>query len=537
MKNFLTKHSFTLAIVGCIIVGSLLRLSWLGAVPQGLGWDEAAIGYNGWSIWTTRRDEWLTRLPISFRSFGDYKAPFAIYANGPFTLLFGMSAFAVRLPFALAACLTLVIWWRLLELIREKAKYSQWFVLWGVAALAFSPWHMVFSRIAFESVISLFFVIFGVWLTLKALYSTKMQQLLFVLAGFSFVASLYTYHSTKIVVPLLVFAIAVIWWRDLRRNFRKIRLGLTLSGLALLPLAYDALYGAGATRAGDLIFFQDLSLLAKLTSIGVSIAAHLNPLYLFLGQNEELRHVTGVFGILLPGTLAFAVYFCLQYFFYSRSVRFDRPVAQAASLAVVWCLLGMVPGFFSAIYPHANRTLLALPGLVLLASFGFEWVVAEKRKGGTPAALSRVVISAIITIDILWFISFTSYYFTQYPAKSATAFQAGYAEAVALAATVEKNQPPYETVENILISSSLGQPYIYVLFYEKIRPIAYHSGRLVRYLFPDKITIGDVQREHSLLLFTSQDPLFHEMGNLPVEAVPGRNGTFFYSLNTEQVAK
>ena len=73
-----------------------------GVIPHGMTWDEAAIGYNGHAIVVARRDEWLVKLPISFRSFGDYKAPLAIYINGIFTTLWGMNLWAVRLPFALA---------------------------------------------------------------------------------------------------------------------------------------------------------------------------------------------------------------------------------------------------------------------------------------------------------------------------------------------------------------------------------------------------------------------------------------------------
>src|SRR5258708_6856314 len=103
MKIFLTRHWFWFLIILLTVVGGAIRLYQLGQVPHGMTWDEAAIGYNGFAIFTTRRDEWLMRLPISFRSFGDYKAPLSIYINGIFTHFLGMNLFAVRLPFALAS--------------------------------------------------------------------------------------------------------------------------------------------------------------------------------------------------------------------------------------------------------------------------------------------------------------------------------------------------------------------------------------------------------------------------------------------------
>ena len=73
----LKKHFWLiLALITLIALG--LRLYQIGQVPHGMTWDEAAIGYNGWAVITTHRDEWFKLMPISFKSFGDYKAPFAI---------------------------------------------------------------------------------------------------------------------------------------------------------------------------------------------------------------------------------------------------------------------------------------------------------------------------------------------------------------------------------------------------------------------------------------------------------------------------
>ena len=98
------KKWYLISFVLILLLATALRFYKLGQVPHGMTWDEAAIGYNGYAVLTTRRDEWLKRFPISFQSFGDYKAPLAIYLNGLFTFVFGMNLWAVRLPFALADC-------------------------------------------------------------------------------------------------------------------------------------------------------------------------------------------------------------------------------------------------------------------------------------------------------------------------------------------------------------------------------------------------------------------------------------------------
>ena len=102
IPRFFSIYRWWIGLVIITLLGLGLRLYKLGEVPQGLTWDEAAIGYNGYAVWTVRRDEWLHFLPISFQSFGDYKAPLAIYGVGFLSLFLGLSPWVVRLPFALA---------------------------------------------------------------------------------------------------------------------------------------------------------------------------------------------------------------------------------------------------------------------------------------------------------------------------------------------------------------------------------------------------------------------------------------------------
>jgi len=75
------KKYFWLILI--IILAAVLRLYNISNNPPALSWDEAAIGWNAKSIFHTRRDEWGTRLPLTFRSFGDYKAPVYIYLTAP----------------------------------------------------------------------------------------------------------------------------------------------------------------------------------------------------------------------------------------------------------------------------------------------------------------------------------------------------------------------------------------------------------------------------------------------------------------------
>lgn len=91
-----------------LILAIVLRFFQLGSIPVGFSWDEASIGYNGYGIATVHRDEWLVKMPVTFKSFGDYKAALAIYADAVSTLLLGRNTFAVRFPMAVAGVVTVL---------------------------------------------------------------------------------------------------------------------------------------------------------------------------------------------------------------------------------------------------------------------------------------------------------------------------------------------------------------------------------------------------------------------------------------------
>src|SRR3990167_1289916 len=92
------KHLYIILIV---ILAAILRLYALDKFPAGLNADEAAIGFNAYSLLETGRDEHGASWPLVFRSFDDYKPPLYFYLVLPFVKILGLNIWAVRLPSAL----------------------------------------------------------------------------------------------------------------------------------------------------------------------------------------------------------------------------------------------------------------------------------------------------------------------------------------------------------------------------------------------------------------------------------------------------
>src|SRR3989344_5061643 len=94
------KKWHKIALIAVIAIGFFFRFYQLGAVPNGLEWDEVAIGYDSYSLIHTGRDQFGSWFPITFRSLDDYKPPLYNYFATIPIALFGLNEFAVRFPSA-----------------------------------------------------------------------------------------------------------------------------------------------------------------------------------------------------------------------------------------------------------------------------------------------------------------------------------------------------------------------------------------------------------------------------------------------------
>src|SRR5258708_5680314 len=151
--RFSIKKGTWSILLGIIVIASVLRLWRLGSVPLSPDWDEAALGYNAYAILHTGRDEYGKFLPLVLQSFNDYKPALYTYIALPFIAIFDLSVFAVRLPSALFGIITV---FATFFLVKELTKRND-VALLSSFFLAISPWHIQFSRVAFETNVGLAF--------------------------------------------------------------------------------------------------------------------------------------------------------------------------------------------------------------------------------------------------------------------------------------------------------------------------------------------------------------------------------------------
>ncbi len=459
-----------------IVLALVLRVYQLNAVPNGLTIDEAAIGYNGFAIARQHRDEWLEFMPLSFKSFGEYKPPVAIYAVAVLSLFFETTTFIIRLPMAIAGVVTVVASYALARKLLNDSTAA----LFVMLLVAVSPLNIHFSRIAFESSIGVALATVGaVFFVWADEYQKRKQFLFYFLAGLSWAVALYSNHTTKMMVPFII--LGLLWYkrRLLKKNYLQMSTVVILTCLAAIPIIIQMI-SAEATSAAEtsnrlvmtsaLIDEDGLKPISSIVEIIITnLLAHFDPRFLIFGLTDDLRHGNGVYGILsfleavlvVTGTLYIVI---------------KKELRKKYLWILLVCVIALLPAVISTPVPHANRIHHIMVWIQILAGVGLVQLLShfnEKKKTLVVGGMALVIF-----LQLAWQLP---NYYRVYTTVAAEDFQYGFAEVVGYASMYEAE------VNEIYFTDAYDQVYIYLLLYKKVLPLSYHHGALIKYkILPTK---------------------------------------------------
>jgi len=456
-----------------VLLASFLRLWDLSNSPAGLNADEAAIGYNAYSLIQTGRDEHGQSWPVHFKSFGDYKPGFYFYLVLPLVKFLGLNIWSVRLPSALLGILAV---WLVYLLVKELFK-SENLGLLSAFFLAISPWHLHYSRGGWESNAANTFILLGILLFIKALKRPK----LFTFSVLSFVVSLYTYHSARLVAPLLFIGLVIIYAKKIfvKKNLKPIIIAVAIGLMILLPLAKDFLGPAGISRFSGVGLLSDSGpfwrinelrgehanpwglmtrvLHNKLAAYGVAFGgnwlSHFNGNFLFLFGDVIERNRIPETGQMYLFDILFLV--TGIYFFLKRK--------QEGWLVIfLWLIVAPVAAAMTFQTPHALRSNNMVFPLIIISAYGL-WTLGKllmnKRK------IFSMIFYLFISLFIIW--NSTRYfhqYYVHYPQVYPAAWEYGFDQLVDEVKDIEGQY------EKIYVTDRYDQPYILFLFYLKYSP-------------------------------------------------------------------
>jgi 4-amino-4-deoxy-L-arabinose transferase-like glycosyltransferase len=243
-KNLLTL----LPLLLIVLLASVLRLWHLGQVPISMSDDEIRISYTAYSLAHTGKDVFGNFLPAVFRLDGaSASAQLPFYLSALFFLVLPLTAFAARLPFALASIGSVI----LLYAVVKKLFNNHLIALFSAFVLSVSVWSLQLSRFVIEINIAVFFYILAIALFIYFPRKTKF----FLLSMLFFFLASYAYAGTKIVVIPILFVL--VWYKFKELGKKHLLLILLTLVLALGSFAYLSVTQGAAKymSAGGVPFF------------------------------------------------------------------------------------------------------------------------------------------------------------------------------------------------------------------------------------------------------------------------------------------
>ena len=178
-----------------------LRFYGLDRIPSGFHSDEAAFGYNAYSLLETGKDEYGVSFPLILESFRDYKGAVYAYLTIPFIKLLGLNEFAVRAPTAILGVIFVGISYLLsLQLTKNKK-----IAILTAAFCAINPLSILLSRVQSDPLVSVVFILTGLYLFL--LWVEKKNSFFLIFTLLFWTASFFTYPSPRIFLPITIFVL------------------------------------------------------------------------------------------------------------------------------------------------------------------------------------------------------------------------------------------------------------------------------------------------------------------------------------------
>ncbi|MCL4418717.1 glycosyltransferase family 39 protein [Patescibacteria group bacterium] len=484
MNKFIKKNFFSFTFLAVILIAAFLRFYQLGSNPPSLNWDETSIGYNAYSILKTGADEYGTKFPISIKSFGDYKPPLYAYVTAPSVYFFGLNEFSVRLPSAILGFLSiLVMYFLVLEILKEwDEKNRKTIALISAFFIAISPWHLQFSRAAYEGNIGLFFFMLGLLLFLKGLNNSK----ILIFSSISFLLSIYSYHSFRLLVPLTVIMMAIFFWKEFVKKRTVLFVSISVLVLFSIPVYMSFVKAQGASSRFSMVtIFEDPNLVrpsikrieydkAQNDRIGsffhnrrlVYLLAgakgyldHFNPDFLFLHGDGGVQHHAVDMGMLYLWDLPF-LFLGMYVLFKNRSKRIN--------FLLFLFLIAPLPSAISTGAPQPVRAIAMVFPLHIFSAIGIfsstAYFLTSKNKAFKLSAIFLVFVLFVLNV---------SYYLHQYyvhtPVEYGYFWQYGNKEAIEYA---KQHENEYK---KIVMTYKIDQPYVYYLFYNQIDPTWYQK--------------------------------------------------------------
>ncbi|MFO0703169.1 MAG: glycosyltransferase family 39 protein [Patescibacteria group bacterium] len=430
--------------------------------------DEAAQGYNTYSVLKTGRDEY-GNLPLRYLSFGENKLPLTGLLSAPFIAMFGLNELTVRLPVMIIGSLfPILFYFASYAIFRNK--------IIGLFAAFFAStnvWLQTTSRHQHEAVIIAAIVL--LYITTLFHQKTLSFKRVLILGLLSFLG-LYTYHSGKIIIPsLAIFTVMYVFLNtggETKSRLRNMAIATATLLLGILLFTSTELM-IPTNRLSNLSYFTNPAFTYEIQEgrrNGGSAIFYNKPVY---GTYKILSRMVGYISpdFLLwkndPNPRYGASYLPLmtivEYILFVLGMLWGlSQLKKKHSFGIIFLyfftLVSVIPAALALPEYSNTRSYLALIPLIIFSSIGL-YSLAHYLKKNKYALLTLT--SLLIATHIFFVYGNWNKYFNTYlnDPKTKLSWQCGMKE------VATKAWQNYDKFDKIYIDNSLGQAYIYLLFY------------------------------------------------------------------------
>jgi 4-amino-4-deoxy-L-arabinose transferase-like glycosyltransferase len=313
---FITFVSFFLTVVNFRIPS-----------PPAFNADEAAFGYNAYSLLKTGKDEYGSFLPLRLKSFGDYKMPLYSYLSVPFMAVMGLNEGSAR---ALNVFLSLLFPLAVYLLTKELFKKDSYGIMAALISSTSLGLHIV-ARHAHEAYLAAFLTTMTFYFVIRFL---KRQSIWNGTAlSFSLFLMLFSYHPGRLFAGL--FFVAALIYSMQQKKVKKyipvfILVALVIGVFSISDLIYKP------ERLKSLLFFSNPGVQLKVQELKTEggIRYLYSPLLVglrdmtfehlsyfspqFLLQNGDINDRFGYKGMGLIAPIEYLLFFVGIYFMFKK---------------------------------------------------------------------------------------------------------------------------------------------------------------------------------------------------------------------------
>lgn len=456
-----------------LTVAFVLRVYQLDKNPPSLFGDEIDVGYQAYLLLHTGKDIYGNSWPFLLHSLAEYRAPLFIYSAVPFVGIFGLNEWGVRLPAVFWGIVSILgIYLLVSKLFDKKIALSCAFLL------TLSPWHIQYSRAAFESTMLLSFIIFGTYFFILA----QTKKLFILLSAALFALTPYIYSTSVVFMPALGLLLVIIYRKNITKNLGILLICALVFIALLLPYFYSTISGKAGERFNTISIFTNQVLNDKVTlaqkfggdtNSGFERIFHNKPLiwiqvfslnylrafspeFLFLQGDPNFRQSIHEMGQLY--------YFELMLLLFGIFLLLKKD-GKVKGLILGWLLLAPLPAALTADGGfHATRIFLMVVPLTVISAIALNMILSQKGR------YFRIVLGILVLLFIFNVTFYLHRYFVHYPVESWQAWQYGFKDSMQF---VKDNASSYQSV---LINNSYEPSLERFLFWYQYDPKEFYTN-------------------------------------------------------------